>query len=57
MVALQIGPSTFGILTVLKPKKAGKSILSGAIAQALMQKAGFASQRPVIEMVDLLAVK
>jgi len=56
--ALQIGPSTFGIFDTFENEEGRKSHLSGLIAQALMQKApDLLVSTPVIEMVDLLAVK
>jgi len=56
--ALQIGPSTFGIFDSFETEEGRKVHLSGAIAQALMQKApDLLASKPVIEMVDLLAVK
>jgi quinol monooxygenase YgiN len=56
--ALQIGPSTFGIFDTFENEENRKSHLNGQIAQALMQKASdLLASTPVIEMVDLLAVK
>ena len=56
--ALQIGPSTFGIFDSFETEEGRKSHLNGPIAQALMQKApDLLASAPVIEMVDLLAVK
>jgi quinol monooxygenase YgiN len=56
--ALQLGPSTFGIFDSFETEEGRKSHLSGPIAQALMQKApDLLASAPVIEMVDLLAVK
>jgi len=56
--ALQIGPSTFGIFDSFENEDGRKSHLTGLIAQALMQKApDLLASAPVIEMVDLLAVK
>ena len=56
--ALQIGPSTFGIFDSFETEEGRKAHLSGPIAQALMQKApDLLAGAPVIEMVDLLAVK
>ena len=56
--ALQMGPSTFGIFDSFENEDGRKSHLGGPIAQALMQKApDLLASAPVIEMVDLLAVK
>jgi len=56
--ALQIGPSTFGIFDSFENEEGRKSHLGGQIAQALMKNAPhLLSTDPVIEMVDLLAVK
>ncbi|MDR3712652.1 MAG: antibiotic biosynthesis monooxygenase [Puia sp.] len=56
--ALQLGPSTFGIFDTFNDEGGRKAHLSGRIAQALMAKAPeLLAKDPVIEMVDLLAVK
>jgi quinol monooxygenase YgiN len=56
--ALQIGPSTFGIFDSFENEEGRKSHLGGQIAQALMKNApNLLASDPVIEMVDLLAVK
>jgi len=56
--ALQMGPSTFGIFDTFEKEEGRKAHLSGKIAQALMAKApDLFSQPPVIEQVELLAVK
>jgi quinol monooxygenase YgiN len=56
--ALQIGPSTFGIFDSFENEEGRKSHLGGQIAQALMKNAPhLLAGDPVIEMVDLLAVK
>jgi quinol monooxygenase YgiN len=55
---LQIGPSTFGIFDTFETEEGRKAHLAGKIAQALMANAGtLFSKDPVIELVDLLAVK
>lgn len=56
--ALRIGPSTFGVFDTFNDEKGRESHLSGKIAAALMEHAeDLLSQPPVIEKVDLLAVK
>ena len=56
--ALKLGPSTFGIFDTFETDDGRKAHLSGKIAQALMAKAGaLLAKSPVIEMVDLIAVK
>jgi quinol monooxygenase YgiN len=56
--ALQTGPSTFGIFDSFENEEGRKSHLAGQIAQALMKNAPqLLASDPVIEMVDLLAVK
>lgn len=56
--ALQIGPSTFGIFDTFDTEDGRKAHLGGEIAKALMAKAPeLLAKDPVIEMVDLLAVK
>jgi quinol monooxygenase YgiN len=55
---LQIGPSTFGIFDTFETEEGRKAHLAGKIAEALMANAGtLLSKDPVIEFVDLLAVK
>lgn len=56
--ALQIGPSTFGIFDTFESEEGRKAHLNGQIAAALMANAStLLAKEPVIEMVDLLAVK
>ncbi len=56
--ALKIGPSTFGIFDTFYEEAGREAHLSGKIAAALMENAAeLLSQPPVIEKVDLLAVK
>jgi quinol monooxygenase YgiN len=56
--ALQIGPSTFGIFDTFEDEDGRKTHLGGEIAKALMAKAPeLLAADPVLEMVDLLAVK
>ncbi|SNV33226.1 Uncharacterised protein [Chryseobacterium taklimakanense] len=56
--ALQIGPSTFGIFDTFETEDARQAHLSGEIAKALMANASeLLAKEPVLEMVDLLAVK
>ena len=54
----QIGPSTFGIFDTFETEDGRKAHLAGKVAAALMANAGtLLAKDPVIEMVDLLAVK
>ena len=56
--ALQIGPSTFGIFDTFETVEARKAHLDGPIAAALMANAAaLLAKDPIIEMVDLLAIK
>ncbi|MFA6245370.1 MAG: antibiotic biosynthesis monooxygenase [Mucilaginibacter sp.] len=56
--ALQLGPSTFGIFDTFEAEEGRQAHLGGEIAKALMSKAPeLLAQPPVIEQVDLLAVK
>lgn len=56
--ALQIGPSTFGIFDTFETEEGRKAHLNGQIAAALMANASaLLANEPVIEMVDLLAIK
>ena len=56
--ALQIGPSTFGIFDTFETEEGRKAHLNGPIAAALMANASvLLAKDPVIEMVDLLAIK
>ena len=56
--ALQIGPSTFGIFDTFTDEAGRDAHLNGEVAAALMEKApDLFSQPPVIEKIDLLAVK
>ena len=56
--ALKIGPSTYGVFDTFNSEDGRQAHLTGRIAAALMQHAGeLLSAPPVIEMVDLLAVK
>ena len=56
--ALQLGPSTFGIFDTFETEEGRQAHLGGEIAKALMAKAPeLLAQPPVIEQVDLLAVK
>lgn len=56
--ALQLGPSTFGIFDTFTSENGRGLHLSGEIAKALMAHADdFLSTPPVIEHIDLLAVK
>jgi len=56
--ALQLGPSTFGIFDTFVAEEGRQAHLGGEIAKALMAKAPeLLAQSPVIEQVDLLAVK
>lgn len=56
--ALQLGPSTFGIFDTFETEEGRQAHLGGEIAKALMANAAeLLAQPPVIEKVDLLAVK
>jgi quinol monooxygenase YgiN len=56
--ALRIGPTTFGIFDTFEQEEGRMAHLNGPIAAALMAKAPeLLAQPPVIEKVDLLAVK
>ena len=56
--AIQIGPSTFGIFDTFETEEGRKAHLNGPIAAALMANASnLLASDPVIEMVDLLAIK
>ena len=56
--ALRIGPSTFGIFDTFEKEEARQAHLSGPIAASLIARVPeLLSQPPVIEQVDLLAVK
>lgn len=56
--ALQIGPSTFGIFDSFETEEARQTHLNGPIAAALMANAAeLLAKDPIIEMVDLIAVK
>lgn len=56
--ALRLGESTFGIFDTFSNEEGRKAHLSGAVAKALMEKAGdILVKPPVIENVDILAQK
>ncbi|MEO6671610.1 MAG: antibiotic biosynthesis monooxygenase [Ferruginibacter sp.] len=56
--ALKLGPSTFGIFDTFNGEDGRQAHLNGKIAAALMANAdALLSKPPVIDMVDLLAVK
>ena len=56
--ALQIGPSTCGIFDTFETEEGRAAHLNGPIAAALMANASeLLASDPIIEMVDLLAVK
>ncbi len=56
--ALRLGPTTFGIFDAFPDESGRQAHLSGKVAAALMAKAAeLFSQPPVIEKVDVLAVK
>lgn len=55
---LQFGPSSFGIFDTFETEAGRKEHLEGEIAASLMKHAGdLLSQDPIIEFVELLAVK
>ena len=56
--ALRMGPSTFGIFDTFEKEEGRQAHLNGPIAAALIAKVPeLLSQPPVIEQVELLAVK
>ena len=56
--ALQIGPSTFGIFDSFETEDDRQAHLNGPIAAALMANASaLLAKDPIIEMIDLLAIK
>lgn len=56
--AIRLGPSTFGIFDAFPDESGREAHLLGQVAAALMAKAPkLLSQPPVIEKVDVLAVK
>ncbi len=56
--ALQTGPSTFGIFDTFETVEGRQAHLDGPIAAALMANAAaLLAKDPIIEMVDLLAIK
>ena len=56
--AIRMGQSTFGIFDAFPSDSGRQAHLSGRVAAALMAKASdLLSQAPVIEKVDVLAVK
>ena len=56
--ALQIGPSTFGIFDTFETIEGRMEHLNGPIAAALMANASaLLAKEPIIEMVELLAIK
>jgi quinol monooxygenase YgiN len=56
--ALKMGPSTFGIFDTFETEEGRKAHLDGPIAAALMANAAtLLAKDPIIEMVDLLAIK
>ena len=56
--ALRINENTFGIFDTFEAEDGRDAHLNGPIAKALMSKAeGLLSRAPVIEKVDVLAVK
>ena len=56
--AIRMGPTTFGIFDAFPSDSGRQAHLSGKVAAALMAKAAdLLSQPPVIENVDVLAVK
>ena len=56
---LRLGPTTFGIFDAFPDENGRKAHLKGQVATALKEKekAGLFAQPPVIEKVDVLAVK
>jgi quinol monooxygenase YgiN len=57
-LALQFGPSAFGIFDAFTDEPARQAHLEGPIAAALMAKAGeLLATPPAIEKINLLAAK
>lgn len=55
---VQLGPSTFGIFDTFPHAEGRQAHLAGRVAAALMANApNLLAKDPVIEMVDILAVK
>jgi quinol monooxygenase YgiN len=55
---IQYGPSTFGIFDTFETEEARHAHHTGPIAQALIANAAeLLSSAPVIELIDILAVK
>lgn len=55
---IRLGPSTFGIFDAFPDEAGRQAHLTGAVATALMQKAGeLLAAPPSIEKVDVLAAK
>jgi quinol monooxygenase YgiN len=56
--ALKLGPSTFGIFDTFETEQGRTAHLNGQIAAALLANASeLLSKEPIIEMVDLIAIK
>jgi len=56
--ALKLGPSTFGIFDTFETADGRTAHLNGQIAAALLANASqLLSKEPIIEMVDLIAIK
>jgi quinol monooxygenase YgiN len=56
--ALQLGPVTFGIFDTFETAQGRTDHLNGQIAAALIANASqLLSKDPIIEMVDLIAIK
>jgi quinol monooxygenase YgiN len=56
--AVQLGPTSFAIFDVFPGEPGRQAHLNGAVAAALMSKAGeLLSQPPSIEKIDVLAAK
>ena len=56
--ALKLGPSTFGIFDTFETAQGRTAHLNGQIAAALLANASqLLSKEPIIEMVDLIAIK
>jgi hypothetical protein len=53
-----LGPSTFGIFDTFETAEGRKAHLNGQIAASLMANAAeLLTKEPIIEMVDLVAIK
>ena len=58
LVAVRIGPTTFGIYDTFPDDQGREAHLAGQVAAALMQRAPeLLASEPVIQKIDILAAK